>query len=161
MSYPLNITNAVYAKSRQENSFWFLSVLLWQKPDRIPKNIQEGVSRSFRTGRLERELQMVPLSATRCSCIAILWVSLVSFAVITLCVPSQRVFIVPVVYFVIDSVQKLLNIPSYVRMVDIFKTRSLPLRITRQNHFPLIQQINGSLTLQLLLLLLLYSKLDQ
>jgi hypothetical protein len=36
---------------------------------------------------------MVQLSATRCSCIAILWVSLVSFAVITLCVASQRVFI--------------------------------------------------------------------
>jgi len=31
-----------------------------------------GVSKSFRTGRLERELQMVQVSATRCSCIAIL-----------------------------------------------------------------------------------------
>jgi len=36
----------------------------------------EGVSKSFWTGRLERELQMVQLSATRCSCIAILWVRL-------------------------------------------------------------------------------------
>jgi hypothetical protein len=54
----------------------------------------EGVSKSSRTGRLERELQMVQLYATRCSCIAILWVSLVSFAAITLCVASQRVFIV-------------------------------------------------------------------
>jgi hypothetical protein len=36
---------------------------------------------------------MVHLSATRCSCIAILWVSLVSFAAITLCAASQRVFI--------------------------------------------------------------------
>jgi hypothetical protein len=44
----------------------------------------EGVSKSFWTGCLERELQMVELSATRCSCIAILWVSLVSFATITL-----------------------------------------------------------------------------
>jgi hypothetical protein len=34
--------------------------------------IYEGVSRSFRTGCLERELQMVQLSATRRSCIAIL-----------------------------------------------------------------------------------------
>jgi len=34
--------------------------------------IYEGVSKSFRTGRLERQLQMVQLSATRCSCIAIL-----------------------------------------------------------------------------------------
>jgi len=32
----------------------------------------EGVPKSFRTGRLEQELQMVQLSATRCSCIAIL-----------------------------------------------------------------------------------------
>jgi hypothetical protein len=32
----------------------------------------EDVSKTFRTGLLERELQMVELSATRCSCIAIL-----------------------------------------------------------------------------------------
>jgi hypothetical protein len=51
----------------------------------------EGVSKTFRTGRLERELQMVQISATSCSCIAILWVSLVSFAAITLCYASQRV----------------------------------------------------------------------
>jgi hypothetical protein len=44
----------------------------------------EGVSKSFRTSCLERELQTVQLSATRCSCIAILWVILVSFAAITL-----------------------------------------------------------------------------
>jgi hypothetical protein len=36
----------------------------------------------------------------------------VSFAAVTLCVASQRVFIV-VVYFVIDSVPKLLDTPSY------------------------------------------------
>jgi hypothetical protein len=36
----------------------------------------------------------------------------VSFAAITLCVASQRVFVV-VVYFVIDSVRKLLDTPSY------------------------------------------------
>jgi hypothetical protein len=35
-------------------------------------SIYEGVSKSFQTGRLERELQMVQLSATRCSCIAVL-----------------------------------------------------------------------------------------
>jgi hypothetical protein len=49
----------------------------------------EGVSKSFRTGHLEQELQMIQLSATRCCCITILWVSLVSFATITLCVASQ------------------------------------------------------------------------
>jgi hypothetical protein len=53
---------------------------------------------------------MVQLSATRCSCIAIF----VSFAAITLCVASQRVFIV--VYFVIDSFRELLVTPSYVRV---------------------------------------------
>jgi len=36
----------------------------------------------------------------------------VSFVAITVCVASQRMFIV-VVYFVIDSVRKLLDIPSY------------------------------------------------
>jgi hypothetical protein len=53
----------------------------------------EGVSKSFRTGRLERELKMTQLSATRCSFIAILWASLVSFVTITLCVASRRVFV--------------------------------------------------------------------
>jgi len=36
----------------------------------------------------------------------------VSFAAITFFVASQRVFIVVVAYVIIDSVQKLLNIPS-------------------------------------------------
>jgi len=62
----------------------------------------ESVSKSFRTGHLERELQMVQVSAIRCSCIAILWVSLVWVA-------SQPVSIV---YFFIDSVRKLLDTPS-------------------------------------------------
>jgi hypothetical protein len=34
--------------------------------------VHEDLSKSFRTGRLERDLQMVPLSATVCSCIGIL-----------------------------------------------------------------------------------------
>jgi hypothetical protein len=38
----------------------------------------------------------------------------VSFVPVILCVASQRVFIFVVVYFVIDSVQKLLDTPSYV-----------------------------------------------
>jgi hypothetical protein len=38
----------------------------------------------------------------------------VSFATITLCVASKRVFVVVVVvYFVIDSILKLLDTPSY------------------------------------------------
>jgi hypothetical protein len=36
------------------------------------REVYEGVSKSFWTGRLERELQMVQLSATRCNCIGIL-----------------------------------------------------------------------------------------
>jgi hypothetical protein len=36
----------------------------------------------------------------------------VSFAAVTLCVDSQRVFVVVVVDFVIDSVRELLDIPS-------------------------------------------------
>jgi hypothetical protein len=71
--------------------------------------LYEGVSKSFRTDRLEGELQMVQLSATRCSYIAILWVSLVSFVAITVFVASQRVFIISL-YFVVDSVRKHLRI---------------------------------------------------
>jgi hypothetical protein len=54
---------------------------------------------------------MVQLSATTCSCIAILFVSPVRFAAITLCVASQLVFVVVVVvvYFVINSVRKLFD----------------------------------------------------
>jgi hypothetical protein len=55
---------------------------------------------------------MVQPSATRCSCVAILWVSLVSFAAITLCVASQRVFIV-LVYFVMTQFGNFLDTPSY------------------------------------------------
>jgi len=57
------------------------------------KKTQNSVSKSFRTGRLMRELQTIELSDTRYSRIAILWVSLVSFAIITLCVASQRAFV--------------------------------------------------------------------
>jgi hypothetical protein len=55
---------------------------------------------------LERELQMVQLSATKYICIAILWISLASFAAITLCVASQRAIPTVSIYFVIDSVLK-------------------------------------------------------
>jgi hypothetical protein len=74
----------------------------------------EGVSKSFRTGLLERELQMVQLYATRCTCIAILLVSLVSFAAISLYIAPQRVLIVVSVYWIIDSVRKLLDTTSYI-----------------------------------------------
>jgi hypothetical protein len=60
---------------------------------------------------------MVKLSATRFSYIAVLRVSLVSFADITFCIASQQVFIV-VVYFVIEPVRKLLNTHSYSSLED-------------------------------------------
>jgi hypothetical protein len=43
----------------------------------------------------------------------------VSFVAITLCVASQRVFI-NVVYFVIDSVRKLLDTPSYIHILAVY-----------------------------------------
>jgi hypothetical protein len=46
---------------------------------------------------------MVQPSATRCSCIAILSVGLVSFAAITLFVDSQRVFFFVSIYFVMTQ----------------------------------------------------------
>jgi len=53
----------------------------------------------------------------------------VSFAAITLCVASQRVFIVVVVvYFVIDSVRKLLDIPSYIHDPSGIRTQDLNVR---------------------------------
>jgi len=46
---------------------------------------------------------MIQLCATRCSCVAILWVSLVSFAAIILCIVSERVFLVVSVYIVMTQ----------------------------------------------------------
>jgi hypothetical protein len=88
----------------------------WRYTSTPPIRLQSGQRREKRrmTGRLERELKMVQLSATRYSCIAILWVSIVSFAAITLCVASQQVFIVASVHFVINSVRKLLDTPLYI-----------------------------------------------
>jgi hypothetical protein len=74
-----------------------------ESSDKHFRSLYYGVSKSFRTGCLERELQMVQLSATRCSCITTLWVSLFSFAAITFCVTSQQVFIVAVVYFIMTE----------------------------------------------------------
>jgi hypothetical protein len=92
----------------------------------------EGVSKSFRTGCLEREMQMIKLFATRRSYISTLWVSLVSFAAINLCIASQRLFII-VVYFVIDWVQKLLDIPAYIKMHEYVGGR-----VTIAMHFHIV-----------------------
>jgi hypothetical protein len=67
-----------------------------------------GCIQKFPDSRLERVLQIVQLPATRCSFIAILWVSLVSFTAIIRCVASQRVILKVSIYLFIDSILKLL-----------------------------------------------------
>jgi hypothetical protein len=89
------------------------SVVIYESLCLLILHIYEGVTKSFQTGHLKQKLQMVQLSATRCSCIAILWVSLVSFATITLWRGQQQVIPKVSMYFVIDSVWKLLDTPSY------------------------------------------------
>jgi len=86
-----------------------------------------GCIQILQTGRLERELKMVQLSATRRSCIAILWVSLVSFAAITLWMQQQWIIPKVSVYFVIDSVRKILVTPLYIiqRISTSFESRVL------------------------------------
>jgi len=50
----------------------------------------------------------------------------VSFTTITLCAASQRVFIATVVYFVIDSVRKLLdNSHSHAHSISVLQQRNL------------------------------------
>jgi hypothetical protein len=51
---------------------WVLRTLSLKIKQPECEAVYEGVSKSFWTGHLEQELQMVQLSATRCSCIAIL-----------------------------------------------------------------------------------------
>jgi hypothetical protein len=108
------------------------------------------VSKSFRTGRLERELKMVQLFATRCSCIAISWVSLATFTAITLCVTSQRVVPKVSVYFVIDSVRKLLDTPSYYlrHLLSIWNGSWVPEGLSAETDWLTIS-CKVSLTLQL------------
>jgi hypothetical protein len=53
----------------------------------------------------------------------------VNFAAITLCVAYQQVFVVVVVYFVIDSVRKLLDTPSHVETISFFQLHIYHLHI--------------------------------
>jgi len=57
-------------------------------------------------------------------------ISLVSFAAITLCVASQRASVV-VVYFVNDSVRKLLDTPSYVLRFTLVRFLRSCIRCTK------------------------------
>jgi hypothetical protein len=104
------------------------------------KRTYDGVSKTFRTGRLERELQMLQLSATRCNCVAILWVSLVNFASITVCVAFQRVFIVVSVYFVITQSGNFCIHPRIYFITPQIKTALGPTQ-------PPIQWVRGALSL--------------
>jgi hypothetical protein len=104
----------------------------------------ESVSKSFQTSRLERELQMVQISATKCSCTAILWVWVVSLATITLCVASQQVFIVVSVNFVTDSYRKLLDTPSFCSLWTAITENSPPphLSFSVKYSTPLAQSVH-------------------
>jgi hypothetical protein len=125
--YPLDRRlGGLQSRSEQKQGFpvgthkaYFPTAQTSSPADSVLQMSYEGVSKSFRTGHLKRKLQMVQLCATRCSFIDILWVSLVSSAAITLCVASQLVFIVVSVYFVIDSVRKLLDRPSYLSYISV------------------------------------------
>jgi hypothetical protein len=106
----------------------------------------KSVSRSFRTDRLKRELQMVHLSDTRCSCIAILWASSVSFAAITLCVASQRVL--TVVYLVMIQARNFLIrpricylIPSFLFLKSVY-SRSVTLCFGRFGNLQITEETN-------------------
>jgi hypothetical protein len=59
----------------------------------LPQLHMRGCIQKFPDWPPAARLHVVQLSATRCSCVAILWVRLVSFAAITLCVASRRVFV--------------------------------------------------------------------
>jgi hypothetical protein len=97
-----------------------------------------GCIQNFRTARLERELQIVQLPATRYSCTAILWVSLVSFTAITLCVASEWVIPKVSVYFIIYSVRKLLDTTSY-----------FPIRLHTRFTKPPIRWVTGAVSPQI------------
>jgi len=99
---------------KEKNSYthiWWQRMLNYYDHTMNAAGTYEGVSKSFRTGCLERELPLIKLSATRCSFIAILWVTLVSFAAITLFAASERVIPQVSLYFVIDSARKFLTQP--------------------------------------------------
>jgi hypothetical protein len=86
----MELVNNILRDSLLPYTFQFIHIhpVIW-------RSIYKGVSKSFRTGRLERELQTVQL--------AILWVSLVSFVAVTLCIASQCVFVVVSVHFVMTQ----------------------------------------------------------
>jgi hypothetical protein len=71
------------------------------------------VSKSFRTGRLERELQLVQISATRCNCIAVWWVLLPNPLCCFLTSVCCCCCCCCCCWFRYDPVRKLLDTPSY------------------------------------------------
>jgi len=121
-SFPLEISRDPFTKACSAfhylfyHEFRLISMILPLQRERERESVcvSLSMSKSFQTCRMVWELQMVQLWATKCSFMAILWVILLSFAVFTLCVASQWVFIVVSIYFITDSVQELLVTPSYV-----------------------------------------------
>jgi hypothetical protein len=81
---------AMSGVKQQESVSWVVGCVAATWLITFPRNYV-GVTKRFRTGRLERELQTVQLSTTKRSYIAALWVSQMSFATITLFIASQRV----------------------------------------------------------------------
>jgi hypothetical protein len=73
-------------------------------------------------------MQMVQLFATKCSYIATLWVSVVGFAAITLCVAPQRVFIVVKRTYRYRLSPDILDTPSYI-MCKVFKQQETVLKL--------------------------------
>jgi hypothetical protein len=112
-----------YSRFQYSFPFYYVVERKWKLYCNIDDLAHEGVSKCFWTGCLVWKLQMVQLFATRYSCIAVLWISPTSSATITLYVASQWVFIVVSIYFVIDSVKKLLDTPSYITTVHTHRKK--------------------------------------
>jgi len=64
----------------------FHHIIIFSQSTLSASSWYENVYKSFRTGHLARGLQIVQISVARCSCSAVLWVSLVSFPAVILCV---------------------------------------------------------------------------
>jgi hypothetical protein len=77
-----------------------LRFFLWNQ---IQNDIYEGVYKFSGLAAWSENCKWYSSLPLVALCIAILWVSLVTFSAITRCVASQRVLIVAVVYFFIDS----------------------------------------------------------
>jgi hypothetical protein len=95
-----------YSRTRLSQTAHAYVVTLWKVFTRVYPKVS-GLAVWYKNGIWYSCLRLVAIVSL------FLWVSLVRFASITVCVASKRVFIV-VVYFVIGWVRKLLDTPSYI-----------------------------------------------